>query len=211
MTYDPERHCGHPKTGGANKGEPCALPKGWGTPHVGYGCCKKHRGNTPTHIKAGQKAMARDAVATYGLPRDVDPHAALLEEVHRTAGHVQWLGEVVADIEKGELVWGMVEKTEGLERGEATDIERMAVEPNVWLKLYQDERKHLVDVCRVAISCGIAERRVQLAEQEARMLADAMLNFARAAGLDTGDPDVRSLMREQLLLVAEATEDVIDV
>jgi hypothetical protein len=36
---------------------------------------------------------------------------------------------------------------------------------NVWLMLYQAERKHLVDVCQVAINCGIEERRVKLAEQ----------------------------------------------
>lgn len=60
---------------------------------------------------------------------------ALLEEVHRTAGHVEWLGLEVA-----------AQPPTALEAG------------SVWVELYQDERAHLVRLAKVAIECGVAER-----------------------------------------------------
>ncbi|MEV4991221.1 hypothetical protein [Pseudarthrobacter sp. LMD1-1-1.1] len=39
------------------------------------------------------------AVRTLGLPVDVDPGKALLDEIHWTAGHVAWLREKVQELE----------------------------------------------------------------------------------------------------------------
>ena len=79
------------------------MPAGWGTPYS-HGRCKLHGGATPTHLKAAQRREAERAVALLGLPRDVEPHQALLEEVSRAAGHVEWLGEVVGRLE-GHVEW----------------------------------------------------------------------------------------------------------
>jgi hypothetical protein len=35
-------------------GEPCKMPAGWGTDHVGAGCCKKHGGNGGRPIVHGR-------------------------------------------------------------------------------------------------------------------------------------------------------------
>lgn len=75
-------------------GKACGLPAGHGTDHVGVGRCSRHGGATKTHVVAARREQAVRAVATYGLPREIDPHAALLEELHRTAGHVAWLGQI---------------------------------------------------------------------------------------------------------------------
>src|SRR5216110_3198844 len=81
-----------PKCGAERKGRAaCTQAAGWGTPHPGTGRCKNHGGCTPTHVAAGTKALAEQAVATYGLPLDVSPTEALLDEVKWTAGHVAWL------------------------------------------------------------------------------------------------------------------------
>jgi hypothetical protein len=50
----------------------------------------------------------------------------------------------------------------------------MAAKPSVWLGLYQRERKHLVDVSKAAISAGIEERRVRLAESHGQLLAQVV-------------------------------------
>jgi hypothetical protein len=114
--------------------------------------------------------MARQAVATYGLPREVGPAEALLEEVHRTAGHVAWLQQKVREIEEGDLVWGIVEEVDkGAGEFTGTDT-TSAAKPNVWLELYHRERKHLTDVCKAALAAGIAERQVRLAEQQGALL-----------------------------------------
>jgi hypothetical protein len=118
--------------------------------------------------------MARKAVNTYSLPREVAPDVALLEEVHRSAGAVAFLAEKVAELDTGDLVWGVTEEAEKrATEFTGTDTVRRAA-PNTWLLLYQQERKHLADVCRTAIAAGIAERQVRLAEAQGRMVADVI-------------------------------------
>lgn len=167
-----KRHCHRAKRG--EGGGVCHRPAGWGTDHVGFGSCKLHGGATASHTAAARVEQARQAVATYGLARTVDPAQALLEEVHRTAGHVAWLQAKVAELEEADLVWGVtdeVEKTATEFPG--TDTTRKAA-VNVWLELYRAERKHLTEVCAKAIACGIAERQIKLAEQQGAMLASVI-------------------------------------
>lgn len=152
----------------------CHRPPGWATDHVGIGRCKLHGGATPNHAVAARLEQARRDVATYGLPREIDPAAALLEEVHRTAGHVAWLGQKVAELDDGDLVWGT---TESVEKGSGefggTDT-TTAAKPNMWLVLYQQERKHLVDVSAAAIRAGVDAALVRVTEQQGALLAGAI-------------------------------------
>lgn len=149
---------------------PCKLP-----PVKGATRCRKHGGATPRSKAAAERRLAEEAAAkavqTYGLPVDVSPTEALLEEVRYTAGHVAWLRERVRELEAKDLVWGVTEQVDknatefpGLDRTEAA-------RPNVWLDLYMRERKHLVDVTKAAISAGIEERRVKLAEAQGSLIA----------------------------------------
>ena len=160
------RLCNADKRGGDGK---CARPAGWGTEHVGHGLCKLHGGNTRTHKVAAGKSIAAEAVKTYGLPREVDPRDALLEEVHRTAGAVDWLRGQVEALDPDAVTWGVTEAKKST--GKDGDSVTQAAAVNVWVQLYQQERKHLVDVSKAAISAGIEERRVRLAEQQGALLA----------------------------------------
>jgi hypothetical protein len=94
---------------------------------------------------------------------DVTPTEALLNEVRWTAGHVAWLRERVQEVEQADLVWGRTRAVDKPGYGAETTE---AAQPNAWLALYQAERKHLVDVCRVAGSLGIDERVIRMAEQQ---------------------------------------------
>lgn len=141
------------------------------------------------------EAKARTLVHTYGLRRDITPTEALLEEVQWTAGHVAWLRERIQEIETGTadtledvcdpedpdgtvrvnrghnpLVWGVTRiKTGGDDYGTTEEAA-----PNIWLRLYQEERVHLAKICTDAIRCGIEERRVKLAEQQGQLVADVI-------------------------------------
>jgi len=150
----------------------CHRPAGWGTKHVGEGRCKLHGGNSPTYAKHITAERARAAVVTYGLPIDIDPTTALLEEVQRTAGHVHWLGEQVRRLSADDLVWGVVEESQtytsdadskGLTA--ADSVTKRRAEPNAYLKLYREERKHLAAVSRDAIAAGVSERIVNVFKQ----------------------------------------------
>lgn len=166
---------GKPKCGGKRRGEGagklCTRPAGWGTDHPGTGRCKLHGGSTKSHVIASQRALAEKAVATFGLPREIDPRDALLEEVYRTAGAVDWLQQQVQALAAEDVVWGKTEEVDK-QAGEFPGVDtRRAAEVNLWVQLWQRERAHLVRVSKEAIGAGLEERRVRLAEQQGAMLA----------------------------------------
>lgn len=158
---------------GANarsSGKPCTQPVVAGATR-----CRFHGGSAP-QVKAAaerrlQEARAVQAVAAFGLPREVDPRDALLEEVYRTAGAVDWLHRQVQALQPDDVIWGKAEEVEK-EAGEfpGKDTTHKAA-VHVWVELWQKERLHLVRVCKEAISAGIEERKVRLAEQQGAMLA----------------------------------------
>lgn len=154
-------HCGGRKRDGSDG--TCTRPAGWGTDHVGIGRCKLHGGNTPSHRHASERAMAESAVETFGLPREVDPRDALLEEVYRTAGAVDWLCTKVRELDPSAVVWGLTERTDEGEKHKAA--------PNIWYDMWAKERRHLTEVCRVALQAGVEERKVELAQQQGQLLA----------------------------------------
>jgi hypothetical protein len=183
----------------------CEQPAGWGTEHQGTGRCKLHGGCAPSSNVAAMVAQASEAVVTYGLPRDISPTDALLEEVRYSAGHVAWLREKVRELEDEDLVWG---KTEEVDRvgGEfpGTDTTH-AAKPNVWLELYYRERKHLVDVTKAAISVGIEERRVRLAEAQGQLVAEVIRRILGRLDLSPGQSAlVPKVVSEELRRAAAA-------
>lgn len=202
MTHadDPASHdkCGATKRQG-DRG-PCLRPAGWGTDHVGVGCCKLHGGTTPSGVVAGQRALAekvlKTAVAAYGLPADVDPGTALLDEVKRTAGHVRWLQEKIQTLDPDNLIRGTrsVKRTVGQSVEGPVDVTATEVGPliHVWLDLYLRERKHLAAVCKSALDAGIAERQIQLAEQAGERAGRWL--HASLSVLGLSDVDLRRVM-----------------
>lgn len=143
----------------------------------------------PVIAEAKALAEAEAAVVTFGLPRDISPAEALLEEVRYSAGHVAWLRGKVREIEAADLVWGMTEQAEkSATEFPGVDI-TFAAKPNVWLDLYYRERKHLVDVTKAAISAGIEERRVRLAEAQGAIVVDIIKRIL--ARLDLSDAQGR--------------------
>lgn len=134
----------------------CKHRAGAGTDHLGTGHCKYHTGNTPS----GRLHAARQAVrgpAFYGDPVEVLPGEALLQEVRRTAGHVAFLEAQVR---------------------EAVREDEEASSTKAWVtalrELYAHERKHLTQVCQVALHAGVEERQVAVAERWGGELANVL-------------------------------------
>lgn len=152
-----------------SSGEPCKQPVVPGTNR-----CRFHGGAAKQVRAKGQQRIAeqkaREAMETYGRKIETTAVEALLDEVQWTAGHVAWLRQRVAELEQQEVVWGTTQIKTGGDDGGHTE----AAEPNVWLKLYQQERTHLLKVCSEAIRCGIEERRVKLAEAQGLILVQVI-------------------------------------
>lgn len=151
---------------------------------TGQNVCQMHGGKAPQNLaKAKERITEQRAaaiVATYGRKIETTATEALLDEVQWTAGHVAWLRERVQEIEgqaaitgtdpEHPLVWGVTRQKAGGEDQGTTE----EAAPNVWLRLYQQERTHLVKVCAEAIKAGIEERKIQLAEQQGALVAQAI-------------------------------------
>jgi hypothetical protein len=235
MTYDdPCAQCGqvHPgcrghKKNEPDKGKPCRRPCLKGE------VCRAHGGGAP-QVKAARarRDVEREAarqVATLGLPIDVSPTEALLQEVQWTAGHVHWLRQKVAELEEqvtgftapeGQedeaeffshhpnhsrhgLVWGttrITDKRSGAEPGIDT-VESSG--PSVWYELYTRERAHLVMVCSAALKAGVEERRVRLAESQGDLVATAIRRILDALGLTEAQQAlVGTVVPRELRLIA---------
>lgn len=136
--------------------------------------CGKHGGKAAQNKAAAKsrtaEKKARALVATYGLPVKISPEQAILDEVHRSAGHVAWLEQVVHALEPDDLIWGVTKTKQG---GEDYGTTEEAV-PHAYLKLYLTERAHLAKVCADAIRVGIEARQVKLAEEQGAMVAKAV-------------------------------------
>lgn len=167
-------------------GNQCTQPAA-----VGQNVCRFHGGASKKAKDAGARRVTEEKaaalVATYGLKIETTATEALLDEVQWTAGHVAWLRGRVQEIESAAdlagtsdgdnsdgpcakpnaLVWGVTKKKTGGDDFGTTE----EAAPNIWLKLYQQERTHLVKVCAEAIKAGIEERRIKLAEQQGALVA----------------------------------------
>jgi hypothetical protein len=168
----------------------------------GSDVCPTHGARAPQVAAAAARrvetARAERAVATYGLSIAIDPFDAIMEEIARTYGHVKWLGEIIATMEVKDLVWGKTLEEAGKGTGQKegnTAKVRSEANINIWLALYKDERKHLVDVSKAAIQCGIAEREIRLLERQGQMMADFVRGFIDDPGLGF-DQAMRQRARE---------------
>jgi hypothetical protein len=158
--------------------------------------CRMHGGSAGQVRAAAERRQqdeaAAQAVVVYGLPVEVDPHTALLSELWRTAGHVAWLRARIEQLSE-ETLHGPVGGSEhGYPREEA----------HVWVRLYQEERKHFAAVARDCIKAGIEERRIQLAEQQAELIASYTRALLSDLGIDPASEKARVAVRKHLTLVA---------
>jgi hypothetical protein len=191
LNQNPQAKCGA-KTKQAGK---CKKEAGYGTTHLGYGKCKWHGGSTQSGTVAATKQRVRLEAQMYGTPIDIEPHEALLQEVRRCAGHVHWLGELIAT---------------ATDPNQLTEITQSGEILGVWMRMYHEERKMLVSAAANAVRAGVAEREVAVAESQARLLAQAVQ--AILADPDLG-LDARQRMaapgiaRRHMLALGEAVVD----
>ena len=175
-------------TCGAKKrdGEPCGA-----VPIRGGRRCVRHGGKAPQVKAAAELRLAtaaaqkqlETAVRTLGLPVDIDPGKALLDEIHWTAGHVAWLREKVQELQAEDLVWGREKHEDGVGPQGIVDVTTEKAGPSVWYELYLKERDHLAKVSALALRAGIEERKVKLAESQGALVADVIRRVLDALGL----------------------------
>jgi len=123
------------------------------------------------------------AVVTLGLPVDIDPAQALLDEIAMTYGHVQWLRVKVQALSSEDLVWGQTQTDKGIGPQGPVDTATEKAAPNVWYQMYMTEREHLVKVTTAALRAGIEERRIKMAEDQGNLVAAVVHRILDALNL----------------------------
>lgn len=194
------QHSGTKKSGtkgkDTTKSPYCSKPAGWGTDHVGVGRCKLHGGSVPNHRANAMEQIAEQGVEAFGLPVNVDPHDALIEELRRTAGIIAFYEQQIRELKHKEL-HGPVgtsghDAESGLEHHPKSAM-------NIWVVEHREERKHYVKVAETCIRAGIEERRVQIAEREGAVLAMVIRGILGEMKVSLTDPKNRDIIRNWLM------------
>lgn len=148
---------------------------------LGGTVCGKHGGGA-SQVRAAAnrrltKAKAESQVAALGLPVDIEPQRALLDEVHRAAGAVAWIESVLHGftIEIGD--------TPAIPDGFMT-----------WAALYGAERDRLTRAAKLAIDAGVSERLVTIEEEKGALIAQLLTRIIDDPDLDLDDTQ-RTAMR----------------
>lgn len=159
-----ERCTAHNRAGG-----PCRQH-----PVVGLRVCHLHGGKTPRAVAKVERlkteAAARAAAARFGIHADTDAHRELARLINISAGLVGFYEWQCMALAPDALVFG---DTEVREDWRGTTLVQRA-EASVWLRLYAEERRELRALCQAAITAGLAEREVRLAEKHGALVAEVL-------------------------------------
>lgn len=180
------------KTGGVacgankKKGKPggkCTLPAGWGTIHPGIGRCKLHGGSTPQHVKSAANEEYRQLL---GRPIEINPLDALLACIRIRYGEVVWLTDEIAKLDEEDWIHDTI----------------MGKQVHMWVRERHAAMNDLARFSQMAISLGIAERAVKLAETYGEMLARLIQGILSDLNLsDEQRAKAPSIVRKHLILL----------
>src|SRR4051812_44913266 len=134
-------------------GRICQQPSGAGTTHKGIGSCRYHGGLSPTHNAHAAKI---EAVQFMGAPKEISPLDAIIWCIKITAGEVEWLSLQIAGIQ---------------EEGDWFEHTVIGRQMNVLVRFRAEAQDRLVKYSKDAISLGLAERAVRMAEQFGQTIA----------------------------------------
>lgn len=149
-------------------GKPCSKH-----PIQGGTVCTTHGGRAPQVKDAAEKRVmeerARLAVAKFGLPRDITPADALIEEVQRSAGMVDFYTKAILEMDPDanpDVLYGGISQTKSKsvtvgDEESGVDVDAVEVEstwtsaPKTLVLMWMTERKHYADVAAAAARAGV--------------------------------------------------------
>lgn len=183
----------------------CRQWAGARTKHVGVGSCSFHRGNTEEHRKHARKITIEADAIRFGVPRTIDAEQGMLEELHRTAGIVDFLHRRLVAMDPADFVWGEYEHRAGYGPEGPVDVRTHRADLVVEVKWYREERRHLAEVAATCLKNNIEERRVRIAENQAALMATALRGIFADLGV-SDHPDLPAIVRRHLMALRPPDE-----
>lgn len=166
------------------------------------------RVNQPSHTVRKKIVQAASRLTTtYGAPRRVDAIDAMVEEVARTQGHVDYLEDKIHRTDPDVFARELWEAA----RMEATQEERDVNFPqafaDIYMKQYAWERKHLVEVCSKVIGGKYTEKQTQFIESQVVTLARVLRKILDSLELTPEQEDLaRELLPKKIAEITRAGE-----
>ena len=164
-------------------GKRCGRPAGWGTDHVGAGCCKLHGGATPMQRKAAHVQIvereARRQLEANGYDAIVDPVSELLKLGAEVTAFKDVLRERVTELES----WT---------HRDAKDTEDV----KALLAAYERALDRVDRTLTGMLKLDLEARMVRLAEREGETLARVIRLVMADVGLPE-NPEVGEIVRRR--------------
>jgi hypothetical protein len=133
-----------------------------------------------------------------------NPISGLAWELRRTAGNIVFLQEKLAEMRDEDIVWGQTLEETKLSAGhgkndESYGLTRDEARVNLWVQLFLKERTHYAGLCKLGIAAGFEAQRQRILEEQVLSVNAVLSNIIAALGHDPDKPEVRALVRDQLL------------
>jgi hypothetical protein len=167
--FDPAKDCGAKTNEEYQGGGPCRQRKGLRTDHPGTGSCWLHGGRSPNGKSHAQIEAATNALALLGIPDVAKPIEVLFEQVRIAAWRERGLRAMV---QQRDALFGADHAGDGRE--------------DVVSAMHDRAIKRAAEVASMAVSAGLDERLVRIAEREAEIVLRAVGAALDAAGI-TGE------------------------
>lgn len=181
---------------------------------VGMSVCSRHGGSSIQAKRASERAkIEREATRMahkWGLEIDTTPTEAILTQVKVWAGLERYYREQAEALTDEERIWGRTKQVEGdvvvgngplASLDKATTITEEA-KSHILVQLHAEASEKLVKFCAEAISKGIEERRVRLAEQMGGAVVALIDGIVGELGLNPRDPKVAGVVARHLKAIA---------
>lgn len=145
----------------------CTWPAGRGTTHLGYGTCKKHLGNTVTHIRGAQRKIVADdfkktlAKRIEHADMVAEPEVVMAKLAAMAGAYLEFLTEKMKTIQNNPV------------STDVSGVERSRAIAEAWERSLVLTR----DTVQFMMKHGLAERMVALEEHQARTIAQAVLEI----------------------------------
>jgi hypothetical protein len=182
-------------------------------PHmVGLTVCMNHGGKQRSAQAKSARVKALREMERFVAPISADdPEADVIYsfemEFRRTVAKIRFCDEMIAELSTKDMVFG----TTKIEQKTATEFTGTDVTKeaklNAWYELQMRERKHLLEMQKIWISAKLDSKRLEISQQYVILLDTAITKSLARLGLDPTNPEIRQVVREELLaLPARASE-----